>query len=410
MRVRFYLSLLLVMAVCSGCQSQETFQPIFKCTIKLHDPYGICTHIHLKGSRHEFDSREQDLDMIKSIGATWIRTDWDWNLMITKQAGLYSFDHFDQMMETVDYKRLNALAIITLRPNFKKSNQDEWKDFIRTEVNHFKQVKNWEILNEVDLIRGWYPDVYAMDYVKLLKSGYQAVKEGNKKANVLFSGLANTDSQYLDSILCENVGEYFDIMNVHRYNHKKSEPEELLAYFQRLHDKLEKYHINKPVWLTESGCTTLEGWNTEKEQAYRLPRIYLISFACGIDKVFWYRSRSRELNLNDPEDFFGLWHKDYSPKPAYYAYRTLTKMCPSKSIRPKLEKNGKVYVASWKRPDAKKVWAMWTSKSDEKVELNIKGKYKIYDLKGDEIHQEYSGFNISPSVTYIVGAKNIIIN
>ncbi len=86
-------------------------------------------------------------------------------------------------------------------------------------------------------------------------------------------------------------------MNVQRYNNKSSEPEELLEYFQRLHDKLEIYGVKKPVWLTECGCFTAEGRTSEEVQANRLPRIFLISYAYGIDKVFWYKSRSREIDL-----------------------------------------------------------------------------------------------------------------
>lgn len=343
--------------------------------------------------------------MIASVGATFVRTDWDWTSMTTQEGGRCSFDHFDNLMKIVDSERLNALAIVTLRPKFKMFDIDDWKNYLRNGCQHYKQINYWEVLNEVDIIRHWNPGIYAKDYIELLITSSQIIKKENKKAKVLFSGLANSDSQYLDSILGDNVVDYFDIMNVHRYNHKKSEPEDLLAYFQRLHEKLEKYHVMKPVWLTECGCSTTEGWATEDVQAYRLPRIFLISYACGVDKVFWYKSRSREINPSDPEDFFGLWHRDYTPKPAYYAYQTLTKMCPNNSTRPKLERNGNVYVATWKRPDGKKVWSLWASKSKEKISLNIKGEYKIYDLKGDEIPHDSNKLYITPSVIYIVGAK-----
>ena len=247
------------------------------------------------------------------------------------------------------------------------------------------------------------------DYVELLKEGSEVIRKYGKRNKILFSGLANSDSKFVDSIFNIGVSQYFDIMNVHKYNHKNSEPEDLISYFQRLHDKLEKYSIKKPVWLTECGCSTAEGWASESVHANRLPRIFLISYACGIDKVFWYKSRSREIDPSDKEDYFGLWHKDYTLKPAYYAYKTLIKMCPSKSTRPKLERNGKIYTATWKKPDGKSVWAFWTSKSKESITLNIKGKFKAFDLGGDDIHHLNNVFEVTPSIVYIVGARDVQI-
>lgn len=407
MRVRILVNIVLTVFICCGCQSQQIYKPLFVCTSKLCDSYGICTHVNRKGPKYEFDTRNQDLAMIRSTGASFIRTDWDWPSLLSSEKGKYSFEHFDKLMKSVNDERLNALAIVTLRPNYNNSSIEEWKEHLKEEVRHYKQIRNWEVLNEVDIIRTWNPDIYANDYVELLKNGYKIIKEQNKKAKVVFSGLANSDSRYLDSILCENVCEYFDIMNVHRYNNKSSEPEELLAYFQRLYDKLEVYGVKKPVWLTECGCSTAEGWASEEVQANRLPRIFLISYACGINKVFWYKSRSREIDSSDKEDFFGLWHKDYSPKPAFYAYQTLVRMCPDKSTRPKLVRHGNVYMASWKRPDGKKAWALWTSKKEEKMGLIIKGIYKIYDMKGNEINKDGGDFDITPSVIYIVGDQRL---
>lgn len=85
--------------------------------------------------------------------------------------------------------------------------------------------------------------------------------------------------------------------------------------------------------------------NKEMEQARRVARIYLISFAYGVDKVFWYKFRSYEKDPYYTEDNFGIVHSDLTPKPAYYAYKTMTTLCPSGSTRPVLEVSGDIYKA-----------------------------------------------------------------
>ena len=144
-------------------------------------------------------------------------------------------------------------------------------------------------------------------------------------------------------------------------------------------------------------------------QDNRLPRIFLVSFALGMDKVFWYKSRSNELSTDNVECHYGLWHKDYTPKPAFYAYQTLTRICPDKSIRPKLVRYGKVYMASWRRPDKKKVWALWTSKADKTISINVKGEYTAYNHHGSKLEILPDDVRLSPSVIYIVGARSVSV-
>ena len=395
----------LILLACSCSAANEEYQSLFKCSKKLDKPYGICTHINRRGPRYEYDTQAQDVRMMGSAGAALFRTDWDLPSMIKKGSSGLDFSHFDRMVSTTDSMGMKGLAIITAMGNYRASDIDMWSNQVMQQVDHFKQVTYWEVINEVDICRRWLPNIYAKEYIDMLRKGYQAVKRGNRKAQVLFSGLANSDTNFLDSVLSAGVNNCFDIMNVHRYNHKKDEPESLLDYYIRLEKKLTKYQINKPLWLTECGCSTAEGWATEETQAMRLPRIFLISFACGVDKVFWYKSRSRELDSTDKEDFFGLWHKDYTPKPAFYAYQTLTRMCPNKSTRPKLVRYGKVYVASWKRPDGKRVWALWTSKNNEIVKLHVNSNYKCYDIFGKIKTFPNQIVETTPSILYFEGGR-----
>ena len=97
----------------------------------------------------------------------------------------------------------------------------------------------------------------------------------------------------------------------------------------------------------------------EAEQAHRVPRLYLIAFSYGIDKVFWYNLRSREKDLTYSEDNFGLLHRDLSDKPAMKAYRTLTEMCPDGSERPQLAVTDGLYHAKWHKPDGTEMHALW---------------------------------------------------
>lgn len=144
---------------------------------------------------------------------------------------------------------------------------------------------------------------------------------------------------------------------------------------------------------------------SEAEQARRIPRIHLISFANGVDKVFVYNLRSSELDRYDKESHFGILRQDLSPKPAYYSYKTLIEMCPSGSSRPKLTFKDGIYIAEWKRPDGKYVVSLWTPIPSKNIRLDTKQKVKFVDYMGRNIENKGNIIHISPEVQYLISSS-----
>lgn len=139
---------------------------------------------------------------------------------------------------------------------------------------------------------------------------------------------------------------------------------------------------------------------SENDQAMQIPRIYLLSFASGVDKVFWYNLRARETSTSDPESHFGIMHKDLIPKAGYKAYQELTRICSERSTRPVVtlnEDNG-VYHAVWTRPDKVKISAYWISGGI--IENYISNKNNCYDVYGNKLTS--SKVDVGPSIVYVV--------
>ncbi len=406
-----YLLLLLLCNLCVSCIAiePEDYTTLFKCSRKLDKPYGICSHINGRGLSAEFTTRDKDLAMIDSCGANFVRTNI-WFEECRDSSGYLTLGHYNQMMESVNQWKKNVLIIASM---WNPRNISECDSVFPVIMNQYNEVKFWEIINEAHLVRKRIPGYGPKDYIDILKEGYRLVKKYSPKSKVLFTGVAPKepiDNKFTDSSFVFGASNYFDIMNLHIYT-TMSEPEVLYQYLLKVSKLLKEYDVEKPVWITETGYTS-KGVKSVGEdiQASRLARTYLISFALGIDKVFWYKSRSSELAPNDREQYFGIWHKDYTPKPAYFAYQTLTKMCPDKATRPILHRKEDIYFASWKRADGNKVWALWTSENKTiKASLSISKKYEIYNLYGEKVNIVPSNAEISSSVLYIVGAKEVQI-
>ena len=141
----------------------------------------------------------------------------------------------------------------------------------------------------------------------------------------------------------------------------------------------------------------------EAEQARRVPRLYLIAFSYGVDKVFWYNLRSREKDLTYSEDNFGLLHRDLSEKPAMQAYRTLTEMCPNGSERPTLTVTDGLYHAKWHKPDGTEMHALWAPTGNKTVRIKKHGHIKVYDHLGNRQDLKGKTLDIKEGVFYIEG-------
>lgn len=386
-----------------SCQAEtEVYTPLFKCSAKLYNPYGVCTHVNRKGARNEYDSREKEVGMISSAGASFVRTDIDWNVCQPQVEGPFDFRQHLTMMESVKKKDLQVMGI--LWPTVSNRSFIQYEEYIKRNVALYKKsIKYWEVVNEADQLNKRRENFTSDVYVNILRAANRIIKKENKHSKVLLSSVDIYEDKFYEEVFDAGVAKDFDILNIHWYANNDTQPEGLIGYLKWVQTLSSKYGVNKPAWLTETGCTTAPSFVTEDTQAQRLPRIFLISFALGMDKVFWYKSR------DNGEDYYGLWHQDYTPKPAFFAYKTITEMCPDKSTRPALVRKGGVYVATWKRPDKKKVWAIWTKNGNIDVVVNVKGQYSCYDLKGNGIILDEKRFLVTPKITYIVGANEVEI-
>ena len=140
----------------------------------------------------------------------------------------------------------------------------------------------------------------------------------------------------------------------------------------------------------------------EEEQARRVARIFLLSFAYGIDRVFWYNFRSRETNMSEKEDCFGFIHADFSDKPSMQAFRTLTKFCPDGSTRPTLKSNDTIFRLQWVTPDKHVVRAIWSPYQNTSYTYKKSSKAIVYDYMGNVIECPDNKLKLSDAVLYIV--------
>lgn len=150
--------------------------------------------------------------------------------------------------------------------------------------------------------------------------------------------------------------------------------------------------------LSFVGCAT-----SERTQAAMTVRSAMTALNFGVEKYFVYEFQAPETSMTNPESHFGLIHKDYTPKPAFHAYKTLIGLWPEGSKRIDTGKWGDkgVYRVVWRRPDGTRVVAVWTDADGKMVPCDQRGKTCL-DIFGKSVEGSDGYMEVGADPIYII--------
>jgi hypothetical protein len=257
---------------------------------------------------------------------------------------------------------------------------DEFAQFLTDLVNRYKQppygIRHWELINEPD---GTYhnPEVDPSEagvgcwgydggeYAQMLGVAYQAIKAADPTATVLMGGVAHdwfTEyggpfyRYFPDDVMQTGGGDYLDALSFHYFPDFHAEWErwdpnsqdrqmgwlpaptcgnlfdgqgteyyaggiDLIAKTTHFGNRLDTcFGVDKPIWVTE---LAEHGYandpNSLVQQARYVIQGYARGLSAGAENITWYA-----LTTPNDENGQGLLFDDWTPKPAFYAYKTLT--------------------------------------------------------------------------------------
>ena len=223
-------------------------------------PYGVCAHV---SRMPEWKNAAAELAVVRSGGIGWVRSDFDWKYIQTKQ-GEWDYSRLDQLVRTAKEKNVNILPILGYDVKWARpvnKNLDLWREYVRRTVSRYaKDLRYWEVWNEANLVNGAeYTRLTPETYTQLLKAAYEEIKKIDPKLQVLFSGTGGVPIPFIEKALKAGAAQYFDIMNIHPYG-TTAIPEKAREQIEPLFVLFEKYKVKKPFWVTEFS------WPTHKPQ------------------------------------------------------------------------------------------------------------------------------------------------
>ena len=243
---------------------------------------------------------DRDLGRVRDAGFTWQKSLFKWR-DIEPMRGVYDFSESDRVIRASAANGIKVIARLDFQPTWARAdgahngppdNYDDFGRFVSELVKRYRsdspigQLHAIEVWNEPNLAREWgnapINEAQAGDYVRLMKTAYEAAKAIDPSVTIISAGLSPTgwsddtarpDDQYLEWMYAAGAKQYFDVLGAHGPGFKAPpdvSPEEAASNpiygghrsftFRRVEDLRAIMERNgdaaKQIWLLEFGWTT----------------------------------------------------------------------------------------------------------------------------------------------------------
>ena len=326
--------------------------------------------------RYHGADMERAASVARDAGVKWSREGFSWG-RIEPQRGHFDWTYYDRLVDTAKRYGISLYGLVSgwapwTKP-YSAEGINDYLAFLKELVRHYHaDIHHWEIWNEPNIFFWQGPKEM---YAELLRRSYAAVKEADPNALVLGMSTSGIDYNFIARTMALDAP--FDILTIHPYR-KVLNDRALINELKIVSDLVK----GRPVWITEFGWSTLTPHNTltqdfapftERQQAELLARAYLCTLVAGIHtNTSWYDFRN---DGDDPlyfENEMGMLHRDFSPKPAYWAYATMTRLLEGRQVAGKLEAGEGVFAYRFEGQGT--VIALWSPEGDRTVTLPVVGK------------------------------------
>ena len=260
------------------------------------------------------------------------------------------------------------------------------------------KIRYWALWNEPDFGGGFWavkpnPKLYAVLY----NATCRKIKSIDPTAVVIAGNTTNNGRWFLEQLAPHIDSDCIpDGLGLHPY---RSYPEEnLIPDMVALENWIQNVAGHEiPLWLTEFGWSTHNDVDSITQASY-LVRTYIQLFSLPFVRgVFWFCFRDSKRFTFGREGGFGIVHSDLTPKPAYFAYSTMTQLLAESQFSQKIEFNDTLTQCfEFLRPD-RRIRCIWRVQGQATATLHVIGdSLKIMDIFGNDttIYIDSSEFTV----------------
>lgn len=244
------------------------------------------------------------------------------------------------------------------------SNIEDWREYVRIVASRYKgRIQAYEIWNEPNWTAFWSGSMEQM--LALTKEASEVIRKVDPKAIVLSPSPATSDGiAWLTEFLKKGGGQYVDVIAFHFYVGAQTLlPEEMLPVIQRVQQVLAASGLgNKPVWNTETGWLPPAKFDSDELAAAFLARAYIVSWAAGIQRFYWYAWDNQYVTLVTYKVDTG------TVTPAGHAYEIIQQWLVGTSMNSCAESGDHTWTCQLNRA-GKNQWIVWNTQGSSKFDV-----------------------------------------
>lgn len=296
------------------------------------------------------DDQDKTAAALKDTGAQWVRLNMSWYWL---DAYPGSWAKYDRAVRLATEAGAKIVMMFNHSPQWASGSLNKeappllpstYADALRDLVARYRgKVAAYEIWNEPNHAGFWpvpggpNPGAYA----RLLKAGAAAVRETDPDAKVVFGGLSRNDYAFVEGAYAAepDLGDHFDVMALHPYTAPLNQAPEVIeraadgrisegsfAGYRTVRDVMAANGDDKPVWFTEFGwstATSVEGVTEEQQADYLTRAMEFVEQDEYVEVAIAYNFRNHAFakDADNWVDRLGLMTTDFTPKPAYHAFK-----------------------------------------------------------------------------------------
>jgi hypothetical protein len=295
------------------------------------------------------------LDLISATGARSVRVLIPW-AGIEPNEGQFDWGQVDLVVGAANARGLSVLGGLTSAPVWAIApgatpitsppvSAAAYGDFAGAVASRYRgRVSAYEIWNEPNAVLSWMSGPQGPEpggkYTDLLKAAYPKIKAADGGATVIGGVLGSVFSlgaltmdpvEFVSRMYAGGAKGSFDALSLHPYQFttKFSEGANVfaspLSQFDGMRQKMvENGDGGKKIWATEYGEPTSSVDETT-QAAYITDFLTKWRTLPGAGPAYIYTTRDRNTGSGNPEDTYGIYRTDWTPKPAQAAVAALAR-------------------------------------------------------------------------------------
>jgi hypothetical protein len=308
------------------------------------------------------DEYERELQLLQEAGADSVRIDIGWASLESDGKGQYNdwyVKRADEFFKRARARGLKVIVTLSDSPCWASSAPDKgsctgsWWD---------RGVQKWAPANPADyadaaawVAARWQADLAALEignepndtayfkaadpvreYAAMVKASYAPIKAAAPNVPVVVGSVSHSDRNWLERMYDQGIAGSYDGISIHPYNEWRNpndpwQPQykaySFLSGVKWIRELMvAKGDADKGLWLTEFGFTTCGTAdkvcvNASQQAEYTKESFRIAAGWSYVRAAIVYNLRNIDDTPNNRLSQFGLVNRDFTPKPAYAAFK-----------------------------------------------------------------------------------------